>query len=74
VLKDDGNITISFTEISSFIQCPFRHHLDYERGMMKEKIQTEFLSFGTAVHEGIESLYETRDIQLAQRIFERKAE
>jgi CRISPR/Cas system-associated exonuclease Cas4 (RecB family) len=40
--------------------------------MMKEKIQTEFLSFGTAVHEGIESLYETRDIQLAQRIFEEK--
>lgn len=70
MLKDDGNITISFSEISTFIQCPYKHHLDYERGMLKEKVQTEFLSFGTSIHEGIEHLYETKDIQAAQKVFE----
>jgi RecB family exonuclease len=72
MLKDDGSITISFTEISTFIQCPYRHYLDYECGFLKDKEQTEFLSFGTAIHEGIESLYETCDIQHSQKVFVEK--
>ena len=54
-----GKPHISFSEIKQWKECPFRHKLTYI-----DKIDvfepSPYLNFGTAVHEGCESLLESR--------------
>jgi hypothetical protein len=56
-----GKPHISFSEIKQWKECPYRHKLVYI-----DKIDTfepsPYLNFGTAVHEGCETLLETRQI------------
>ena len=56
-----GKPHISFSEIKQWKECPYRHKLVYI-----DKIDTfepsPYLHFGTAVHEGCETLLESRTI------------
>jgi len=56
-----GKPHISFSEVKQWKECPYRHKLVYI-----DKIDTfepsPYLHFGTAVHEGCETLLETRQI------------
>jgi hypothetical protein len=56
-----GKPHISFSEVKQWKECPYRHKLVYI-----DKIDTfepsPYLHFGTAVHEGCETLLETRNI------------
>jgi hypothetical protein len=56
-----GKPHISFSEIKQWKECPYRHKLTYI-----DKIDTfvpsPYLHFGTAVHEGCETLLEARQV------------
>jgi hypothetical protein len=56
-----GKPHISFSEIKQWKECSYRHKLVYI-----DKIDTfedsPYLHFGTAVHEGCESLLETKNV------------
>lgn len=56
-----GKPHVSFSEIKAWKECPYRHKL-----MHIDKIETfeesPYLHFGTAVHEGCESLIETKKV------------
>lgn len=56
-----GKSHISFSEIKQWKECPYRHKLTYI-----DKINlfedSPYLHFGTAVHEGCESLLETKKV------------
>lgn len=56
-----GKPHISFSEIKTWKECPYRHKLTHI-----DKIETfeesPYLHFGTAVHEGCESLIETKQV------------
>lgn len=69
MLKDDGTITLSYSEMSEFIRCPYSHYLQYEKGYYKERTDNEFSSYGTAIHNAIEYLHEHRNIEVSQRMF-----
>jgi len=57
----NGKPHVSFSEIKQWKECPFRHKLAYI-----DKIDTfkpsPYLHFGTAVHEGCETLLESRSV------------
>jgi len=56
-----GKPHVSFSEIKAWKECPYRHKLIHI-----DKIETfeesPYLHFGTAVHEGCESLIETKQV------------
>jgi hypothetical protein len=56
-----GKPHISFSEVKQWKECPYRHKLVYI-----DKIDTfepsPYLHFGTAVHEGCETLLENRSV------------
>ena len=56
----NGKPHVSFSEIKQWKECPFRHKLAYI-----DKIDTfkpsPYLHFGTAVHEGCETLLSSPD-------------
>jgi len=56
-----GKPHISFSEVKQWKECPYRHKLFYN-----DKIDTfepsPYLHFGTAVHEGCETLLEARTV------------
>ena len=56
-----GKPHISFSEIKVWKECPYRHKLTYinKIDMFEE---SPYLHFGTAVHEGCESLIEGRQL------------
>ena len=62
---------ISFSEIKNWKECPYRHKLLYI-----DKIDTfqesPYLHFGTAVHEGCESLLETQTVDEKKILTEMK--
>tara|TARA_Y100000034_G_scaffold58165_1_gene70956 strand:+ start:2819 stop:3643 length:825 start_codon:yes stop_codon:yes gene_type:complete len=61
MLLPTGKAHVSFSEIKMWKECSFRHKLTHV-----DKIDvfepSPFLDFGTAVHEGCESLLESREI------------
>ena len=56
-----GKQHISFSEIKQWKECSYRHKLVYidKIDMFQD---SPYLHFGTAVHEGCESLLETKKI------------
>lgn len=69
MLKSDGTITLSFSEMVQFIECPYKHYLQYEKGYYKERVDNEFGSFGTAIHNAIEHLHQYGDIEHSHSMF-----
>jgi len=66
-----GKKHISFSEIKQWKECPYRHKLIYI-----DKIDlggpSPYLDFGTAVHEGCESLLETKKVNKEKLILDIK--
>ena len=52
---------ISFSEIKQWKECPYRHKLVYIDKIDKFE-PSPYLHFGTAVHEGCETLLETKEV------------
>ena len=67
-----GKPHISFSEIKNWKECAYRHKLLYV-----DKVDTfqesPYLHFGTAVHEGCESLIETKSVDESKILTEMKA-
>lgn len=56
-----GKPHVSFSEVKHWKECPYRHKLLYiDKIDMSEP--SPFLDFGTAVHEGCESLLERKEV------------
>ena len=56
-----GKPHISFSEIKNWKECPYRHKLVYvDKIDLSEP--SPYLDFGTAVHEGCETLLENRSV------------
>jgi hypothetical protein len=53
ILKN-GKPHVSYSEVSTYQQCPFRHKLAYIEGLT-EMIPSPYLEYGTIVHDTIES-------------------
>jgi hypothetical protein len=70
--KKDNMTTMSFSELSSFIQCPYKHNLEYVKGLIKDKPESIYLSYGKALHSGAEQLFKTKDVKEAQNVFEKQ--
>ena len=56
-----GKPHISFSEIKMWKECPYRHKL-FQIDKIDLNEPSPFLDFGTAVHEGCESIIERKDI------------
>lgn len=67
-----GKPHISFSELKQWKECPFRHKLTYiDKVDMFEP--SPYLNFGTAVHEGCESLLENKTYNSKKILSEMKA-
>jgi len=52
---------VSYSEVKTWKECPFRHKLTYI-DKIDLHVPSPYLDFGTAVHEGCESLLETKTV------------
>lgn len=53
----DGKQIISYSELSTFRQCPLKHHLSYQRRWTKPPAVTGALAKGTLWHDVLEAHY-----------------
>jgi hypothetical protein len=68
ILFPTGKAHVSFSEVKSWKECPYRHKLQHiDKIDMFEP--SPFLDFGTNVHEGCETLLKTGDVP-KQRLLE----
>lgn len=63
----DDPIVISWSEIDTFRQCPFKHHLAYRERWQTEEAK-EVLARGTAWHEILEAHYSGADEEVLLRL------
>jgi hypothetical protein len=56
-----GKPHVSFSEIKHWKECPYRHKLIYIDKIDMHK-PSPYLDFGTAVHEGCETLLERKEV------------
>lgn len=61
-LLPTGKDTVSFSEISTWMECTWRHRLAYVEGIRPEWVDTPYNVMGSAVHEGAEHYIQTREI------------
>ena len=67
---ETNTITLSYTEITNFVNCPYAHHLKHVKRISMGDLETEYLSYGKSIHKAAESLFKTRDVVASQKIFE----
>ena len=63
---------ISFSELSTFTKCPYKHYLLYTKNLRQEKVDSEYTSYGESIHAAAEDLFKNKDINTAQQIFKEK--
>jgi len=74
--KSDNNLTpisdknlLSYTRFGSFMNCPYKFHLKYQKGI-RPKIDSVKFSFGKAMHEALAYYYENNcSLELVMEYF-----
>lgn len=63
---------ISFSELSTFTKCPYKHYLLYTKNLREEKVDSEYTAYGESIHLAAQSLFEHKDIAQSHEIFKEK--
>jgi hypothetical protein len=66
-IKADGKITASFSEIQTFLTCPFKHKLQYLDKLEKNQ-DSPIMAYGRAIHYGMQKLWEVPP-EIAQKLY-----
>ena len=64
----NGKPHVSYSEVTTYQQCPFRHKLAYIDGLSVFE-PSPYLDYGTIVHDAVESFLQGKpmDIEAAQK-------
>lgn len=60
---ESGITTISFSELSRYLDCPHGWHLDYYGPGKDISEKNQYLAYGSAIHAGIQHLCQERDVE-----------
>lgn len=63
MLFPTGKEHVSFSEVKTWKECPWRHKLIYI-DKLKSDVESEHLDFGTAVHSACEKYLKTRELDI----------
>ncbi len=63
-------ISISFSELSQYLECPYRYKLDYVLGM-KTRTDSPNMAYGRAMHSALGSTF-TMEVSDAVKLFEER--